>query len=127
MGDSNLRQLLGTAERAYGSSYAPYSNVHVGAALVAADGTVFTGCNMEVLNMSGSICAERGALANAIANGKRTFSHVAVKSDKIQNCWPCGVCREVLAEFGSMTVIVESGDGSIVTAELHDLIPHHLK
>lgn len=121
----SLPGIIDEARAAYLASYAPYSKVHVGALLVAKDGTTYPGCNLEVVNKTGGICAERTALATAVVAGRREFTHIAVMSDTIANCWPCGVCREVLAEFGELIVVVASEDGTVSTAKLTELLPHH--
>ena len=84
-------------------SYSPYSNYKVGAALLTVDGEIYTGCNIENSGFSSTNCAERTAVFKAVSEGKRDFSAiavVAVKDGKVdKNCTPCGVCRQVLAEF----------------------------
>ena len=84
-------------------AYAPYSGYTVGAALLAADGAVYQGCNIENAAFSPTICAERTAFAKAVSQGQRDFVAMAVcggKGGKIENiCTPCGVCRQVMAEF----------------------------
>ena len=84
-------------------SYAPYSNFHVGAALLTSEGEIYTGCNIENAAYGPSNCAERTAIFKAVSEGKKEFEAIAVvggKNGKIENfCPPCGVCRQVLAEF----------------------------
>ena len=80
-------------------SYAPYSNFHVGAALLAEDGRIFRGCNVENSAYSPSICAERTAVAKAVSEGAKNFSAIAIVGDGNQYLPPCGVCRQVLSEF----------------------------
>lgn len=84
-------------------SYSPYSGYQVGAALLAADGEMFGGCNIENASFSPTNCAERTALFKAISEGKREFSAIAIVGGKAEGelefCPPCGVCRQVLAEF----------------------------
>lgn len=126
-GDRMPDDLLAAARKAAASAYAPYSETRVGAALLATDGKVYTGCNLEVINLAGSICAERGALACAVAAGARSFTAVAIVSDRVPECYPCGICREVLREFGNMAVIVEDSGGAVIVSDLADLIPHHFK
>ena len=74
-------------------SYVPYSHFPVGAALLCADGTVFTGCNIENAAYGPTICAERAAVAKAVSEGHREFSAIAVAGRSEDYCWPCGVCR----------------------------------
>lgn len=84
-------------------SYVPYSNFHVGAALLTSEGEIYTGCNIENAAYGPSNCAERTAIFKAVSEGKKEFEAIAVvggKNGKIEAfCPPCGVCRQVLAEF----------------------------
>jgi len=80
-------------------AYAPYSKFKVGAALVASDGRIFTGCNVENISFGLTMCAERVALGRAIAEGVTNFRAIAIVADTDQPVSPCGACRQVLAEF----------------------------
>ncbi|MBQ3251949.1 MAG: cytidine deaminase [Oscillospiraceae bacterium] len=95
--------LIDEAKQAMATAYAPYSGFQVGAALLCADGTVYTGCNMENAAYSPTLCAERTAFAKAVSEGRRDFTAMAVcggKNGVISGiCTPCGVCRQVMAEF----------------------------
>ena len=95
--------LIEKAKQAMEYAYAPYSGFQVGAALLCADGTVYTGCNMENAAYSPTLCAERTAFAKGISEGRRDFVAMAVcggKNGVISDiCTPCGVCRQVMAEF----------------------------
>jgi cytidine deaminase len=91
--------LLETAREAVGNSYAPYSEYRVGAALETADGTVFTGCNVENANYSNSVHAEELALSKAVEAGHRSFAQIAVSSARRDGVTPCGSCRQSLSEF----------------------------
>ncbi|MBE6879956.1 MAG: cytidine deaminase [Ruminococcaceae bacterium] len=96
-------ELIKIAVEAMSRAYAPYSGYKVGAALLCADGTVFTGCNIENGAFSPSICAERTAFAKAVSEGYRDFTAIAVcggKDGVISGIFPpCGVCRQVMREF----------------------------
>lgn len=106
-------------------SYVPYSHFPVGAALLCADGTVFTGCNIENAAYGPTICAERTALVKAVSEGYRAFSAIAIAGKGRDYCWPCGVCRQVLYEFApDLTVLVARGDGDYVKLPLKELLPH---
>ena len=97
------KALITAAAGARELSYAPYSNFCVGAALLARDGRIFTGCNVENAAYSPTNCAERTAVFKAVSEGVREFSAIAVVGGKRGEisplCAPCGVCRQVLAEF----------------------------
>ena len=96
------------------------------AALLCADGTVFTGCNVENAAYGSTICAERTALVKAVSEGRRDdFVRLAVAGRSEDYCWPCGSCRQMLYEFApDLTVLVARGDGGFVTLPLRELLPH---
>lgn len=110
------------------AAYAPYSGFQVGAALLCADGSVYTGCNIENAAYSPTLCAERTAFAKAISEGKRAFTAMAVcggKNGVIAGiCTPCGVCRQVMAEFckEDFQVILVKPEG-YETRTLSQLLP----
>ncbi len=107
-------------------SYVPYSNFPVGAALLCADGTVFTGCNVENAAYGSTICAERTALVKAVSEGHRDdFARLAVVGTGLDYCWPCGSCRQMLYEFApDREVLVGRGDGDFVKLPLAKLLPY---
>lgn len=98
-----IEKLIKKAIEMLNFSYAPYSNFHVGAALLTSEGRIYTGCNIENAAYGPSNCAERTAIFKAVSEGKKEFEAIAIvggKNGKIENfCPPCGVCRQVLAEF----------------------------
>ena len=98
--------LLGVAWEVRERAYAPYSNFQVGAVVVAADGRVFSGCNVENLSYGLSQCAERVAVGAAVAAGARELLAVVVVADTRVPISPCGACRQVLAEFGVGRVLL---------------------
>jgi cytidine deaminase len=98
--------LVDAAWQAREMAYAPYSNFYVGAALLAADGRVFSGCNVENISYGLTNCAERVAIGAAVAAGVRDFLAVAVVADTGVPISPCGACRQVLAEFGVPLVML---------------------
>ena len=87
-------------------AYAPYSHFLVGAALETEDGTVFKGCNVENLSYGATICAERNAVLQAVAAGHQKFKAIAVVGDLPTPITPCGMCRQVLGEFGGETEVI---------------------
>lgn len=105
--------LLAAAREAFEESYAPYSEYPVGAALEAADGTVYTGCNIENANYSNALHAEEVAIGKAISDGTREFERLAVASGARDGVTPCGMCRQTLAEFcdGEFEIICDTPDG----------------
>lgn len=92
-------KLVNEAWQVREKAYAPYSNFAVGAALLAADGRIFTGCNVENISYGLTNCAERVAIGAAVAAGVREFRAVAVVADTGVPISPCGACRQILAEF----------------------------
>ena len=107
-------------------SYVPYSHFPVGAALECADGTVFTGCNVENAAYGSSICAERTALVKAVSEGHRDdFTRIAVVGNSTEPCWPCGACRQFLSEFSmDIEVLCAKAGGRYVSYKLRELLPH---
>jgi cytidine deaminase len=107
-------------------AYCPYSHFPVGAALLCADGTVYTGCNVENAAYGSTLCAERVALVKAVSEGHRGgFTRIAIAGRSDDYCWPCGACRQVLSEFApDLVVLAARRDGSFRTATLSELLPH---
>lgn len=99
----DYRRLVTIAIQAMAKSYSPYSNFKVGAALLADNGYIFTGCNIENAAYSPTICAERTAIFNAVSNGVKDFTAICVVGGKdgiLEHLTPpCGVCRQVMMEF----------------------------
>jgi cytidine deaminase len=118
----NWDNLVEAAWWARENAYAPYSNFSVGAALLAADGRVFSGCNVENISYGLTQCAERVAIGAAVAAGVREFLAVAVVADTGVPISPCGACRQVLAEFRVRRVVLANRDGR-VEFSLDELLP----
>ena len=116
--------LLAAAWKARAAAYAPYSGFAVGAALLAEDGRIFTGCNVENLSYGLTNCAERVALQTAVAAGCRSFVKVAIVAETRAAISPCGACRQVLAEFSpDLLVLSEGADRAPERWRLSELLP----
>lgn len=122
--------LLAQADEAASKAYVPYSGFHVGAALLTADGTVVQGCNVENVSYGLTNCAERSAVFAARSAGHTEYSAIAIvqgnaPTGAAEPCWPCGACRQVLAEFNpEMDVVFREGTGYRVT-KLSELLPYY--
>ncbi|MCS7216520.1 MAG: cytidine deaminase [Candidatus Bipolaricaulota bacterium] len=118
-------ELVRRAVEARARAYAPYSGFAVGAALLAKDGRVFTGCNVENASYGLTVCAERVALFKAVSEGAREFVALAVACGA-GPCAPCGACRQALYEFApDLLLILADGEGRAWrTARLAELLPH---
>ena len=110
-------------------AYAPYSGCLVGAALLAADGTLYTGCNVENASYGATLCAERTAFAKAISEGQRTFAMLAIaggRGGSIDGGFPpCGICRQTIAEFcpPEFSVLVLTDHDTFMEYRLDQLLP----
>lgn len=109
-------------------AYVPYSNYRVGAALLTAGGEIVTGCNVENATFGATCCAERSAVFAAVAQGYREFRAVALVTNGADPGTPCGICRQVLAEFGSdLDVMCFTPEGAEAHYRLSELLPHAFK
>ena len=117
--------LVDAARAGRENAHAPYSNFKVGAALKAASGTVYTGCNVENVAYPEGTCAEAGAIAAMVAGGDTTISEIAVIADSPNPVSPCGGCRQKLAEFatGDVKVTLATTDGTIHETTVAALLP----
>ena len=107
-------------------AYVPYSQFPVGAALLCADGNVFTGCNIENASYGATVCAERTAVWKAVSEGHRDdFVKLAVAGNTEGPCWPCAICRQVLFEFAPhLEILVGNRDRVLIATNLDQLLPH---
>ncbi len=127
--EEEIKSLIEKAHEMQERSYCPYSGFSVGAALLTAEGKVYTGCNIENAAYSPSNCAERTAFFKAVSEGERDFRAIAIvggKDRKIGDfCFPCGVCRQVMNEFCSpdFQVITANAGGETVIRTLRELLP----
>jgi cytidine deaminase len=122
--DPRLRELVELAERVRGNAYARYSNFQVGAALRTPSGGVYSGCNVENASYGATLCAERSAIAAMVAAGEREIDAVAVFTDADPPSMPCGICRQVLLEFGGeKMLIVAASPRALRLTTLSELLP----
>jgi cytidine deaminase len=114
-------------ERALGAmtrAYAPYSRFRVGAALLGADGSITEGCNVENASFPAGMCAERSAVAAAVARGIRSFESITIATEAEEPTPPCGICRQVLEEFAPHLLVVSvTTDGREARWSLDELLP----
>ena len=116
-------ELLAAAREAMTMAYAPYSRYRVGACLLAEDGRVFKGCNVECASFGMTICAERAALVQAVTAGARRFVAIAVAAEGAAP-YPCGACRQMLNEFAPRLRVLVTWDGQVSATTLDALLPH---
>lgn len=123
--DAIRANLVSKAIEAAESAYAPYSEFRVGAALMDEQGRIFTGCNIENSSFGASCCAERVALFNAISAGSRSISRLAVVCKSNDYCRPCGICRQVMAEFASpdFELVSARPDGQYQCFRMDEVLP----
>ena len=123
MNGNQREQLIVTASDARQRAYAPYSGFEVGAAVLSKSGEIFSGCNIENASYGLTICAERVAMATAVAAGYRDFAAIAVATSG--GASPCGSCRQFLAEFCDdlPILLVNADDATVEETQLTDLLP----
>lgn len=129
----NYKELIREAFEAQKSSYSPYSHFHVGAALLTADGKIYRGCNIESASQTPSCCAERTAFFKAVSSDERDFRAIAVVAapagtpeEEYDYCAPCGVCRQIMAEFCDLNdfqVILAKSEEEYRIYSVNDLLP----
>lgn len=126
----NLDNAIHACKSVFEASYAPYSNYHVGAALVCKNSKIYTGCNVENHGIM-AICAERVAFTKAISEGEKDFDYIVVCGGKdlsdLETCLPCGYCRQFMSEFVDDNFKIYSlGPNDKITAySMKDLLPHN--
>ena len=119
-----FEKLRDAAEDMRRKAYAPYSNFGVGAALECEDGTVYTGCNVENASYPAGICAERNAVFHAVSEGQTKYARMVIIGSGDQPCVPCGMCRQVIAEFApDMEIICLGKNGWAKKFFMRDLLP----
>lgn len=130
IGPETAVKLIRTAMEMRKRSYCPYSSFSVGAALMSADGSIYTGCNVENAAYSVSVCAERTAFVKAVSEGVRDFTAIAVVGGKSPEAegysWPCGVCRQMMREFCDperFVIITAKNENDYICRTLAELLP----
>lgn len=124
------KELLALAHKARERSYCPYSSFAVGAALLAKSGKVYLGANVENASFGATNCAERSAIFSAISSGEREFFAIAIVGGKVgedtTDCLPCGICRQVMAEFcdADFKILLEDKEKKAKVITLSELLPH---
>ncbi len=124
------RELVKMAIDAKNKSYSPYSGFRVGAALLTSNGATYTGCNIESASYSPTNCAERTAFFKAVSEGERDFNTIAIAGSLLEEtadyCYPCGVCRQVMAEFCAVKdfrILIAKSDDEWLEYSLEQLLP----
>ena len=119
----DYRALLDLAIEATHKAYAPYSKVHVGAALLGKSGAVYTGVNVENASFGATNCAERTAIFKAVSEGEQTFTAIAVASNLDHPISPCGICRQVIVEFGVDIDVILGDEKHFNVYKASELLP----
>ncbi len=121
----SYQELVDLANEAKMHSYCPYSKFSVGVALLTKSGKVYLGANIENSSYGATICAERVACVKAIFDGEKEFSAIALAcSDDNVVCYPCGICRQFLSEFGNIDIVLSKGGKFVNVCKLNDIFSH---
>lgn len=129
----NIKELLNIARDVANNSYSPYSKFRVGASILTKKGNIYKGTNVENRSYGATICAERGAISSAISSGENEFIAIAIIGlDSEEILPPCGICRQIISEFGSnIDIIMANKDMKYKIKKIKDLLPddslHNLK
>jgi len=119
------KELVKKAIEAKKNAYVPYSKFPVGAALLTKDGRVYTGCNIECASYGGTNCAERTAIFKAVSEGDKNIEAIAVISDLDDYTYPCGICRQVIVEYGKdIKMIIAKSEDDFRVHSINDLLPN---
>lgn len=121
----DYERLLNLAEEVSKNAYAKYSDFSVGACVLASSGKTYMGCNVENSSYGLTICAERSAILNAVANGEKSIKAVAIYSPNMEDCLPCGACRQVIFEFQHVVpveIVTKTKSGTKIYT-INELLP----
>ncbi len=119
--------LIIEAKKAMAFAYVPYSKFQVGAALLTKSGKVFTGCNIENASFGATNCAERTAIFKAVSEGEVAFDKIAVVSSTGHPTYPCGICRQVMAEFMPEAEVIFDDGSEVRVIKVSDLMPYRFE
>lgn len=119
----DYNKLMDLAKEAMKNAYTPYSKFNVGAAVLTKSGKVYTGCNIEIASYGATNCAERTAIFKAVSEGETDFKAIAITGDS-DPTYPCGICRQVIVEFGKDIDILIEVEGELKVFSVDDLLPH---
>lgn len=124
---ADIKRLIKEAEGAMENAIAPYSGFVVGAALLTDDNEIYRGCNIENPSLMLSFCAERAALVKALSEGKRNFRAMAIVSKEGKYCFPCGSCRQMIAEFAPDIELYLSSHEGVKKYSIPELLPRFFR
>lgn len=116
-------ELIEVAKKYRENAHAPYSKFKVGAAVLTSSDKVFGGCNIENASYPAGICAERTAISKAVSEGEKNISAIAIIADTDEPCSPCGICRQVMAEFKISKIIMTNLKGNTKIVTLNEILP----
>lgn len=121
----DYKKLAKIAIDARENAYVPYSKFKVGAAVVTADGSIYTGCNIENASYGATNCAERTAIFKAISEGHKKIKAIAVVGDMSTNTYPCGICRQVIVEFATedIQIILVKNEDEYIVKTMEEILP----
>ncbi len=127
--DIDYNLLMQKAKEASKKSYSPFSKFAVGASVLASDGKIYSGCNIENSSFGMTICAERCAIFKAVSEGEKEILAVAIYSPNEDDCYPCGACRQVMYEFQGQSEIqiITEKDGKNIIRAMSDFLPYGFK
>ena len=126
---NNLQKLFDLAQQTSLKAYAPYSNFHVGAAILSKSGNFYCGCNVENVSYPVGCCAETGAISSMIAGGDKTIRAIFIYASSKELISPCGACRQRIAEFADSDTLIyaANNDGIQQTFTISELLPNSFK
>ena len=119
-----MKDLIQKAIEARDMAYVPYSKFPVGAAVETEDGSIFTGCNIENASYGLTICGERTAIFKSVSEGQHVIKRLVLSTNTEEFCYPCGACRQVMAEWGDFEVYLINKKGEINKTSVYELLPH---